>query len=387
MTARKGFMEIEDQPGENLKEKHAESIQNIAQTDDESWRKIRRKFWVKLTLTVLIGSLSLLILFLLFLPMIYAISSYTGPTPLAQVIVVICALCLLPFMVSVVFLVLTIQYYKKYIKGRVSGKKIIRVTGMVLTPLILFILILALSGFNLLAIFEDAKQIIDRAGRETTETECSEGGDEYTDCTKAENDEATQPEKPERVTTEIATNCRSTNNGYSTCITEMYHLMFDVPADWTVKHIKKQLTPPSGPGVSNLSYITSITSISGYSVYLTEYDMPAQVGGSCDWEEEEVHPSKVIHKEASGLMAGYQVISNSSRSDLRLSAFAGPYDTPVNSCATMYDWIIGDGSGFALPSGSIIFANRNFDGYPDNLTPPPTNEYAEVVKILASLRQ
>ncbi|MDR0591124.1 MAG: hypothetical protein LBG75_00980 [Candidatus Nomurabacteria bacterium] len=149
-------------------------------------------------------------------------------------------------------------------------------------------------------------------------------------------------------------------------------LTFEYPEGWKVNTETQTFSGEDGK-----NYNTYIESPSGYKISLMETEVGG-VGGVCNPEDGVM---MIVHKEASTKITGVNVVSYTAPSDdaefkIHASVFAGPYDTPVNTCSVVYD---------------VFFQQKIVTK--DNLVSfggsgkPSQAEYPEVVKILASIRQ
>jgi len=170
---------------------------------------------------------------------------------------------------------------------------------------------------------------------------------------------------------------------YLSHTTEYGKLTFDYPDNWNIS-IKNW----EGLGGEVGSTTTAITTKNGYRIFLTE-TWGGGMGGMCLPEES---PELTITKEATGKFPGATVVSfndvlDEDRFFLGLSTFSGPFDVAINHCDQyMNEFLMDEDSLLA----NMVFTFNNQDGSEEGVRSvlrPDSEEYSEIVKMLASLRR
>jgi hypothetical protein len=185
------------------------------------------------------------------------------------------------------------------------------------------------------------------------------------DNRSAETEEPTTPEETEPV--EPAETPK-----YLTHTTDHNKLSFDYPNGWKVSSESEEISD----GLKR--FYTYVESPNGHKLQLTEDEMGG-IGGYCVPEEA---PKVQVHKEADTKTTGVVVVSYvqpySGSFSLHASVYSGPYDTEVSGCSTGYDEFFTDkiNTKDALVSFTYTGTER-----------PAEADFAEIVKVLSSLRQ
>ena len=167
---------------------------------------------------------------------------------------------------------------------------------------------------------------------------------------------------------------------YLSYTTPRSNLTFDYPKGWSVDSNVEEF---EHVGEDYYNEKTTITTTEGYEIQL-QYSNAGGVGGTCD--PDDMEPTIVAHKEADGMTAGLSVVSFryiQSGVGFFLSTFTGPYDEPLVGACEVYELT---GSNVLDLSGNGDDWGITFFGNATEVEFPSESEYADVVKMLASLR-